>query len=124
MERGPFADVFSIENGDFPASHVSLLECISDSPGMFYHLPSLKLTFSHLKMDGWNTTFLLGFGPFSGTFAVSFLKGGYLFSFVGRSLGFKFGSPTVQPPDGRRPQNQNLVNGRFSHGMFQPKRGR
>ena len=24
------------------------------------HLPSLKLTFSHLKMDGWNTNFLLG----------------------------------------------------------------
>ena len=28
---------------------------------------SLKLTFS-LKMDGWNTTFLLGFGLFSGAF--------------------------------------------------------
>ena len=35
-------------------------------------LPSLKLTFSHLKMDGWNTTLLLGVCPFSGAFAVSF----------------------------------------------------
>ena len=24
------------------------------------HVPSLKLTFSHLKMDGWKTSFLLG----------------------------------------------------------------
>ena len=29
-------------------------------------LPSLKLTFSHLKMDGWNTSFLLGQNVFSG----------------------------------------------------------
>ena len=29
-------------------------------------LPSLKLTFSHLKMDGWTTSFLLGPGLFSG----------------------------------------------------------
>ena len=27
MENGPFEDVFPIEDGDFPASHVSLLEC-------------------------------------------------------------------------------------------------
>ena len=27
-------------------------------------IPSLKLTFSHLKMDGWNTTFLLGWPIF------------------------------------------------------------
>ena len=33
-------------------------------------LPSLKLTCSHLKMDGWNTTFLLGFGLFSGDMLV------------------------------------------------------
>ena len=26
-ENGPFEDVFSIEDRDFPASHVSLLEC-------------------------------------------------------------------------------------------------
>ena len=26
MENGPVEDVFPIENGDFPASHVSLLE--------------------------------------------------------------------------------------------------
>ncbi len=30
---------------------------------------------SPLKMDGWNTTFLLGFGLFSGAFAVSFREG-------------------------------------------------
>ena len=37
-------------------------------------LPSLKLTFSPLKiMDGWNTSLSYwGFGPFSGAFAVSF----------------------------------------------------
>ena len=27
MENGPFEDVFPTENGDFPASHVSLPEC-------------------------------------------------------------------------------------------------
>ena len=26
--------------------------------------PSLKLTFSHLKMDGWNTSFILGWPIF------------------------------------------------------------
>ena len=31
--------------------------CFSQRPK---NLPSLKLTFSHLKMDGWNTRFLLG----------------------------------------------------------------
>ena len=30
---------------------------------------------SPLKMDGWNTTFLLGFDLFSGAFAVSFTEG-------------------------------------------------
>ena len=42
-------------------------------------IASLKLTASSpLKMDGWNTihtTFLLGFGLFSGAFAVSFREG-------------------------------------------------
>ena len=36
-------------------------------------LPSLKLTFSPLKMDGWNTSFLLGWPIFSGY--VSFREG-------------------------------------------------
>ena len=36
-------------------------------------LPSLKLIFSHLKMDGWNTRFLLGFWAyFQGILYVSF----------------------------------------------------
>ncbi len=35
-------------------------------------LPSLKLTFSHPKMDGWNTSFLLGLPMFRGENAVSF----------------------------------------------------
>ena len=30
---------------------------------------------SPIKMDGWNTTFLLGFGLFSGAFNVSFREG-------------------------------------------------
>ena len=33
-------------------------------------LHSLKLTCSHLKMDGWNTSFLLGW-PISGAMLVS-----------------------------------------------------
>ena len=37
------------------------------------HLPSLKLTFSPLQMDGWNTTFLLGRPIFRGY--VSFREG-------------------------------------------------
>ena len=32
---------------------------------------------SHLKMDGWKMYFLLGFGRFSGAFAVSFREGNY-----------------------------------------------
>ena len=39
------------------------------------NLPSLKLTFSYLKIDGWKITFLLGPGLFSGAFAVSFREG-------------------------------------------------
>ena len=35
-------------------------------------LPSLKLTFSHWKIDGWKMTFLLEPGLFSDAFAVSF----------------------------------------------------
>ena len=42
------------------------------------NIPSLKLTFSHLKMDGWNVSFLLGCGLFSGAFAVSFREGSLL----------------------------------------------
>ena len=34
-------------------------------------IPSVKLTW-HLKIDGWKTTFLLGFGLFSAALAVSF----------------------------------------------------
>ena len=40
--------------------------------GSSHLLPSLKLTFSPLKMDAWNTTFLLGPGLFSGAKNVSF----------------------------------------------------
>ena len=40
--------------------------------------PSLKLTFSHLKMDGWNISFLLGNPIFRGENVSSYLKiGGY-----------------------------------------------
>ena len=34
-------------------------------------IPSLKLTFSHLKMDGWKTTFLLEWPIFRGELLVS-----------------------------------------------------
>ena len=34
------------------------------SQHIFLEIPSLKLTFSHPKMDGWNTTFLLGWPIF------------------------------------------------------------
>ena len=45
------------------------------NPKVFGEIPSLKLTFSHLKMDGWKINFLLGAGLFSGAFAVSFREG-------------------------------------------------
>ena len=35
-------------------------------------MPPLKLTFSHLKMDSWNTMVSFSDGLFSGAFAVSF----------------------------------------------------
>ena len=46
----------------------------------FFHRSLLKLTLpetnsSHLKMDGWNTSFLLGPSLCSGAFAVSFREG-------------------------------------------------
>ena len=45
----------------------------------FRSSPSLKLTFSPLKMDGWKTTYFPfgANGPFSGAVAVSFRKGIY-----------------------------------------------
>ena len=45
----------------------------------YISLHSLKLTVRPLKMDGWNTTFLLGFGLFSGDMLVS---GREIFFFV------------------------------------------
>ena len=40
---------------------------------------ALKLTASlHLKIDGWNMNFLLGFGLFSGAMFVSFREGIYI----------------------------------------------
>ena len=36
------------------------------------HLIPIETNSSHLKIDGWKTTFLLGLGPSSGAFAVSF----------------------------------------------------
>ena len=45
---------------------------------MSLHVNTLPETNSSpLKMDGWNTTFLLGFGLFSGAFAVSFREGNW-----------------------------------------------
>ena len=42
------------------------------SPLEVEFLPSLKLTFSHLKFDGWKTILSFWQGLFSGAFAVSF----------------------------------------------------
>ena len=50
------------------------------TPGWLDYIPSLKLTFSPLKMDGWNTTFLLGRPIFRGY--VSFREG-ILTSYIG-----------------------------------------
>ena len=47
--------------------HESWLKFMKQS--LYVH--SLKLSFSHLEMDGWKTRFLLGFGPFSGAMLVS-----------------------------------------------------
>ena len=49
------------EQWELPGSRWALTSCI----------PSLKLTFSHLKMDGWNTSFLLGLPIFRGYVIVS-----------------------------------------------------
>ncbi len=38
---------------------------VDSTGGMLHNLPSLKLS-SHLKMDGWNTSFLLGWPIFRG----------------------------------------------------------
>ena len=64
-------------------------------------LPSLKLTFSNLKMDGWNTSFLLGRPICRGY--VSFREGNYycrhLF-FTSMSIGgrvLNFESDFLQP---------------------------
>ena len=50
--------------GNCPASH--LKRPSFDQSILLAILPSLKLTFSHLKMDGWNTSFVLGWPIFRG----------------------------------------------------------
>ena len=47
-------------------------------------------------MDGWNTTFLLGFGLFSGAFAVSFREG------------IRIGIGSIQAPPGRQLRTINI----------------
>ena len=44
MKNGPFEDAFSIENGDVPASYVSLPEGIfsADEQGVSNHLLSIR----------------------------------------------------------------------------------
>ena len=64
-------------------------------------LPSLKLTFSNLKMDGWNTSFLLGRPICRGY--VSFREGNYYWRhlfFTSMSIGgrvLNFESDFLQP---------------------------
>ena len=50
-------------------------------------LPSLKLTFSHLKMDGWNTSILLGWPIFRGY--ISFREGSHLILYVSSVVNFQ-----------------------------------
>ena len=45
-------------------------------------LPSLKLIFSHLKMDGWNTILTFWDGLFSGAFAVSFRECIFVYIYI------------------------------------------
>ena len=45
-------------------------------------LPSLKLIFSHLKMDGWNTILTFWDGLFSGAFAVSFRECVFVYIYI------------------------------------------
>ena len=53
--------------------------------------PPLKLTFSHLKMDGWNNSFLLGWPIFAGELLVS----GDVFFFLGGKADFVWRCPLV-----------------------------
>ncbi len=48
MEQGPFEDVFPIENGDIPASYVSLLEGIDSWP---FCVLSKLLEYNPIRID-------------------------------------------------------------------------
>ena len=81
----PMADQVGLQNGS-----------LTDHCYPSLDLSSLKLT-SHLKMDGWNTSFLLGFGLFSGAFAVSFREGiscGFFWYFY---ISYMLGSTCQRP---------------------------
>ena len=55
MENGPFEDVFPIENGDFPASHVSLLE---GTPPKFNTVSAKMMFGRQLTVTNWDGNFL------------------------------------------------------------------
>ena len=56
----------------------------------FLNLPSLKLTFSPLKMDGWNTILSYWGGLFSGALAVSFRVPGTCWMVLSKKMGDGF----------------------------------
>ena len=49
MENGPVEDVFPLENGDFPASHVSLLEGITPQLSIFHQAKPSCCIFTLLR---------------------------------------------------------------------------
>ena len=61
-------------------------------------IPSLKLTFSPLKMDGWKMNFLLGFGLFSGAFTVKLREGNSIYK-TGFLAHLRLGRPWSRDSD-------------------------
>ena len=73
MENGPFEDVFPIENGDIPASYVSLPEGSS---------PSKVAASRCCCLPGSSSYFGVGRGPFVGvTFVLASKKAAAIFGF-------------------------------------------
>ena len=78
---------------------------------IYKQIPSLKLTFSHLKMDGWNTHFFLGWPIFRGEPLVSGSVDGHQ---VPRVNQFWVAWESFYSLEGHYDQH-------FVHGDFQPE---
>ena len=61
MEHGPFEDVFPIENGDVPASYVSLPEGMWCKNITIYHLPKNIAPASNSAPRFYRLSFRVGF---------------------------------------------------------------